>query len=136
MCGTSNLNFAWQLVIYVFFFPQSLTLKENYSSRRTLRFDQECEDSSVPAVIASLREILLMTLMRIITTQHTVIMPWNRMSHKPFSCTVFLLVIFRIIMKQLGKDCTNILIMYVVNLSFLLASLFYLNTVNLWGIYM
>ena len=67
------------------------------------RFDQECEDSSVPVVIASLREILLMIIMKIITTQHTVIMPQNRMSHKPYSCTVFLLVIFGSLWSSLGK---------------------------------
>ena len=32
-------------------------------------------------------------------------------------------------MKQPGKDCTNILIIFIVSLSFSLASLFYLNTV-------
>ena len=68
------------------------------------RFDQEREDSSVPVVIASLREILLMMIMRIITTQHTVIMSWNQMSHKPYSCTIFLLVILGSLWSSLGKS--------------------------------
>lgn len=57
-----------------------------------MRLNQECEDFNVPVVTAGLTEILPRIIMRIITTQHTVIMPWNQMSHKPYSCTVFLLV--------------------------------------------
>ena len=52
-----------------------LTPKESYSRRRTLRLNQECEDFNVPVVTAGLTEILPRIIMRIITTQHTIIMP-------------------------------------------------------------
>ena len=54
-----------------------VTPKENYSRRRTLRLDQECEDFNAPVVTAGLTEILPRKIMRIITIQHTVIMPWS-----------------------------------------------------------
>jgi len=66
-----------------------VTPKENYSRRRTLRLDQECEDFNAPVVTAGLTEILPRKIMRIITIQHTVIMPWSWMSHKPYSCIIF-----------------------------------------------